>query len=485
MFALRQYQRQACDMAAQSKRALIVAPPGAGKTTIAAELIRRELEKPRASAQAPRRFVLVLAHRKELIAQAAARISGHGVGTPSVIMAGHAPTLGSRVLVASVQTLARRKHTIDAFAGSISLVIVDEAHRAMAKSYKKIFERLPTSASVIGLTASPYRLDGQPLGDLFDDLIIAAQPDELIQAGHLIEPKIYGAPVALGSVKRTRGDFDRGTLSAAMNVRRLTGRIVEHYLKLAKGRRAVVFACSVEHSEQIAGEMRAAGVRAAHIDAQTPGAVRDQVLADLRGGALSVVSNVEILTEGWDLPELGAVICARPTMSAGLYTQMVGRVLRPKPGGAGGIIIDHAGLVSLHGWPTARRVYSLDQKEQRPKKVPDLRLPGFSNCARCFALFARKNKTACPECGEPLPRSELRRPPIETAEALIEYQSELEAKRREKAAANADKLYIKDLKTARDRQYRDGWADFRYKSRRGRWPTNEQRENAKRAIDHE
>ena len=182
MQTLRPYQAAAVDRAQAARRALIVAPPGAGKTTIAAEIIRREIDKPRPSHQCPPRYVLVLAHRKELIAQAAHRIKTNTGIEPVIIQAGQVAGGFGRVIVASVQTLARRAAWLRRRADVISLVIIDEAHRAPAKSYQKILDRL-NAPRVIGLTASPYRLDGKPLGDLFDEMIIAAEPADLIAAG--------------------------------------------------------------------------------------------------------------------------------------------------------------------------------------------------------------------------------------------------------------------------------------------------------------
>lgn len=473
MQILRPYQARAVQAARASASALIVAPPGAGKTTIAAEIIRCE----------PGR-VLFLAHRRELISQAAARLAQFDVDVHRIEPGAHY-NAAFRVHVASVQTLARRASTVEAMARDTALVVIDEAHRALAASYKKITDAVP-GARVIGLTASPYRLDGRALGDLFGELIEAAQPPELVDAGYLIEPRVFGVPMQdrLRAVPVSGGDYQRAGLSAAMTGAKLTGDIVGHYLRFARGQRAVCFATSVAHSTEIRDAMRLAGVRAEHVDAKTPGFERERILDALRAGRIDVVCNVEILTEGWDLPALGAVILARPTMSPGLFIQMTGRVLRPKPGGGGGLIIDHAGCVQAHGWPTASRAWSLTERERRTQNAEPL--PGFSNCAECFAIFARRGKTACPECGEEIPVNERRRPSCETRAELEELRNterEQVRVRIRNTPGRAEGLYFRDYATGIARGYRDGWAAFRYKQRCGRWPSQELKAEARARSD--
>jgi superfamily II DNA or RNA helicase len=440
------------------RRLLLVLPTGGGKTTIAAAMIRGTVDRGRKG--------MFLAHRRELISQCSNRLREHAILHGIVQADSPFRNAAAPVQVASVPTLvnriAKRRYPAD-------LIIVDEAHRSTAPSYLKVLEAYP-DAIVVGLTATPYRADGKGLGGIYEELILAEHPDALVRDGFLIEPTIFapGSPDT-SKVKVKAGDYVPGELAEIMDRGSITGDIVEHWRRLVNGGRTVVFACTVEHSLHLRDRFREAGIPAAHIDAETPGPERDASLAKLRSGDIRVVTNVGIVTEGFDLPALEACVLARPTKSTGLYLQMVGRVLRPDPatGKTRALVLDHGNCVRDHGWPTAPREFSLDG----PPRLVDKRgreITGLSVhvCRQCFASFAR-HIAACPQCGLAT-RAE--------QDVLQEADGELEEIRREQTPeppppiSRLREAYRGLIIMARDRGWKIEAAKIRFKQQFKLWP---------------
>lgn len=466
---LRPYQREALDglrerMSLGLRRLLLVVPTGGGKTTIAAEMIH--------GAVARRRRVLFLAHRKELIDQASARLDQFSV-PHGVIMAGHRRHNPLHpVQVASVQTLVRRRKP------DAELVIVDEAHHARANTYQRILDHYPR-APVIGLTATPWRTDGKGLGELFDDLVAPVGIRELTEQGFLVPVSgfAYDSP-DLRQVRTRGGDFERRGLELAMGSRVIAGHIVERYLE-HRGKRAVLFAATVKHSLDLVERFRAAGVRAEHLDGETEKDTREAILARLASGETEVVSNVGVLTEGWDCPAVEICILARPTQSVALYLQMVGRVLRPAPGKTTARIHDHAGAVLMHGLPGMERDVSLTADVSVRGKGGRQVAP-LKQCLGCYAIFESRSR-ACPMCGwEPeAPKlrevtSDLREisldqvgqgSPLQAIQAAIEKAATRQVTREE-----AREEYVRLARQARAKGWKPAAAKVRFKSRFGFWP---------------
>ncbi len=260
--------------------------------------------------------------------------------------------LGQRTQVASIQTFtarAMRSRTIEH--PPATLLIADEGQHAPAKTWRQVFSAYP-DATLIGLTATPCRADGRGLGNIFrDGLLVNTTVADLISLGFLVPSVVY-APTRpdLAGVRVRMGDYVENQLAERMDKPKLTGDIVEHWLRLGERRRTVVFATNVAHSIHIRDSFRQANVACEHIDASTPADERAQILAKLRAGTIEIVSNVMVLTEGWDEPAVSCVILARPTKHMGLYRQMVGRVLRPAPGKTNALVLDHAGAIFQHGF---------------------------------------------------------------------------------------------------------------------------------------
>lgn len=343
---------------ANLRRVMLQAPTGAGKTVLFAEIIQREY-------QAGRR-VLLLVHRKELITQACTKLFKLGVPY-GLIAAGYVPSPSQQVQIASVQTAVRRKLPFH-----FDLIITDEAHHALADSYLSIYAQYP-EARLLGVTATPVRTNGQGFQDLFDHLVVGPSVRSLIEDGYLVQPKVYAAPLRedLTKVKVTAGDYNEKALAEMLDKSYIIGGIVDQWQKRAEGLKTVCFAINVQHSKHIVEQYKANGISAAHVDGTTPTHERDQILADFARGKYLILSNVGIVTEGFDVPAIECVQLVRPTKSLSLYLQMVGRGLRPIEGKDRALILDHANCVFEHGLPEDDRKWTLRgvEKELKPKQL--------------------------------------------------------------------------------------------------------------------
>lgn len=459
---LRPYQQEAVQnlrarVAAGVRRLIIVAPTGSGKTTIAAHII--------ASAASRGSRVLFMAHRRELITQAYNRLVRLGVPENQLgVLMGQDRRYrpGAPVQVASVDTLRNRAKPL------ADIVFVDECHRATAKTYRDIASCYP-DAIHLGLTATPYRANGEGLDDAYDDLLLVASPRQLIDEGHLVEPRVFTVPTGslpdLSSVRMKRGDYDQRALAEAVDSKLLVGNLVEHWLRHAPGVRTVAFAVSVAHSKHIAEQFRAAGIAAEHLDGGTPTLERDAILGRLETGETTVVSNCGILGEGWDQPAVKCAILARPTRSTGLYLQQAGRILRPW-NGQGATILDHGGCVLEHGLPQDDRVFTLDGTRKRNGK----RGAPVRTCPSCLAVLPLSTRQ-CPECSTVL--IEQRDLPQEHEGTLVEVRPE-----------DLKRIELERLRSIADeRGYKPGWVYYRFKERFGEAPPRERWTRSERAVD--
>jgi len=465
--SLRRYQTHSIEelravYAQDVRAALLVSPTGSGKTVIMGEIIR--------SAVALGGSILFLAHRKELIDQVSKRLDSVEVGH-GVIMSGHPRLLPwERVQVASIPTLVSRLSRGESMPHA-DLVVIDEAHHARARTYGRILDAYP-EARILGATATPWRTDGRGLGEIFQQLVVAARPRELIDQGYLVPYTGFAYDVpALDEVERKRGDYEQHGLELVMSERRIVGNVVQQYLEHARGLRAVLFATSIKHSQDLVGRFVEAGVAAEHIDGETDVRTREAILERIRTGTTHVLCNVGIVTEGWDCPELEVCILARPTLSAGLYLQMVGRIMRPAPGKTVARIHDHAGCFMEHGAPDLDREYSLDPDARAFKGE---KLPSLRTCKECFAIFPVSAGPACPACGHmnpPMPR-ELRE--IDGPGVRITPLSELPQFKHASEETKRDH-YERLVRAGIEKQYRPGAAAMKFRAIYGCWPSSEWR----------
>lgn len=363
------------------RRQLLVSPTGSGKTQIFSFVTKGALEKGLR--------VLILAHRSEILDQISLALLRFQV--PHVMLtAGRRIPKNYRVMVASIQTLVRQLEG----SPEPDLLVIDEAHRSAAQTWVTVFAQYNRSR-ILGVTATPERLDGKGLGDFFDRMVLGPSTPWLITNGFLARP-IHYAPelVDTSCLRKTAGDYNKGDAAALMDKPTITGSAVEHYRRICPGKRAVAFCVSIEHAEHVAAEFRAAGIPSESVDGKMSKEERKAVFKRFEEGETSVLTSCELVSEGVDIPTVTAAIMLRPTSSLAMYLQCVGRALRPKPDGGPAIILDHVGNWMRHGRVEEEREWTLDGQsaKKRPKEV----VIATKQCESCFAVFTTP---ACPQCG--------------------------------------------------------------------------------------
>lgn len=383
------------------RRVLLVMPTGAGKTVVFCDMVKRAVDN-------GKRAGIVVRGRK-LVDQASARLMREEV-RHGVLMASHhnhRPHLP--VQVYSIDTL-RARDLVPEF----DLLIVDEAHLFTSKGDREFLARLQAKGFTVAVTATPYCPGG--LRHLAEEMVRPVTMQELIDQGHLV-PFRYFAPsepdlrgVRINSVTK---DYNTTQLEERMVAGQLTGRIIDHWAKIASDLPTLLFAVNINHSKMLVERFRAAGIAAEHCDADSPDSERANVIRRLETGRTKVVCNVGIFCTGVDIPALGALIMARSTASRNLYIQQAGRGTRPHPGKRDCILLDHAGNIRRHGFPTFEPQVDLDGREKSDSYKPEAKI-----CKECFAVYLGP---VCTECGVEPPKRE--RPEIaETHEELQEIR---------------------------------------------------------------
>jgi superfamily II DNA or RNA helicase len=435
---------------------LLVMPTGGGKTDIAAHLIKRTA--------AEFKSAIFVVHRREIVKQASDRLRQAGVAH-GIMMAGEKDRRFDRVQVCSIQTVAARNLRPDA-----NLIIIDEAHHVPARSYLALIEQHP-SARIIGLTATPCRGDGRGLGGVFASMIDLIQVQDLINKGHLVPTKVYAEdPGSLKGVATARGDYVGAELAARMDTERLVGNILLEKLKRAPGLKTIVFASSVGHSVHIRDEFRTHGISAEHIDGKTLKAERDEILAKLARGEVEVVTNYGVLTEGFDCPDVGCCILARPTKQLGLYKQMIGRAIRSAPGKTEAIILDHAGATLRHGFAEDRVEWTLDPDEgavnATHRQYEKTGRDRFIECSGCGGM--REGGKACPCCGFVPPQKPVEYQMREGDLGLLERNGKVKPTIYDREAR--EQWHGMILHIAQERGRKSGWVWHSYQAKFGEKP---------------
>jgi superfamily II DNA or RNA helicase len=430
------------------RRVLLVSPTGSGKGTIATWMIHKATER--------KSRVLFLVNRRELVKDTSRRLDRLGVDH-GVIMGDHPrrkPWLN--IHVASIDTLQRREVPPPA-----DLIFADECHFSISPTWRKVLDRY--TCPVIGMSATPIRADGRGLGEFFDAMVSGPSVRDLMDRGFLVPARIF-APAApeLETVTVSHGEYNQKQLARAVDRSKIIGDVVAHWLKIARGRPTVVFAVSVEHSRHIVDQFTAAGIRAVHVDADTPDEERDRIWAGLADGSIQICSSVGVISYGWDVPPVSCAILARPTKSLALYLQQIGRVLRTHPTKTDALILDHAGCCLEHGFPDDEREWTLDGVRKR--FTGDIRGPSVRMCKNCWAAHS-SNSPRCPFCGwEPEKQDGM---PDQVDGSLTEVtEANRPAYTIRKLSTNPRIAELQN--TAAEKGYKPGWVWFQIQRLKGR-----------------
>ena len=435
---------------------LIQLATGGGKTALAAAMIKKALGKGN--------MIFFVVHRRDLITQTSNTFKDFKI-PHGFIASGKPFNPYMNAYICSIDTL---KNRLDS-APIPKIVFVDECHLARAKGWQEVVNFYKSKGSwIIGLSATPWRLDGKGLGTLFDDMVCGPSMRELIDQGYLSDYR-YFAPSSpdLSGIRTVAGDYNKGQLSEMMekdNV--IVGNAISHYKKHCKGMRAVAYCCSIKHSKMVAENFRNAGIPAEHMDGETPDNERRRIITDFATGKIKIIANVDLITTGFDLKNqsgldvtIDAVILLRPTKSLSLYLQMVGRALRQKDYPA--IILDHANCSKIHdALPCDKFEWSLEGAK-KSKNTSSQSGPRVIQCITdangpgCFYCYSYGN--ACPECGKPRAIKEKKIEEVEGELAELSRDQKVKAKKMEQGQARTLEDLI-ELGKKRNMKYPAKWA---------------------------
>src|SRR6266436_2995132 len=385
---LRGYQQDLIDKTVEALRdhrsVLLQAPTGAGKTEMAVEVARRHRDK----------VVWFVCHRHEIVAQTSAALKRSGADSHGVVAPRYPEDPTIKIQVCSIGAL---RHRFKRYPPP-DLIVLDECHHVAASSWAKLVEHFP-DAKLLGLTATPERLDSRGLDDWFEHMIVGPDTRTLIDEGYLSKFKYFAPTIPDLRGVHVRGkEYDRDDLEKAMSKHTLVGDVIDHYKRLTPSARALAFCISVEAARELAARFTKAGIPAKHVDWETPQEKRDKAVADLASGKIRVLTNKEVFTEGFDLPAIDAVLLLRPTKSFALYRQMIGRCLRVARGKPYTTILDHAGLIFDHEFPDDDVEWSLSGRRSgvagTHKKYSTHGI--IRRCPECSTVH--KWSAKCPEC---------------------------------------------------------------------------------------
>lgn len=469
---LRPYQQNALDsiraaFRSGKRRVMVCSPTGSGKGVMLSNVIN--------SAAAKGSRVLFLVHRTEILYQVSDYMDHYEI-RHGIIKAGEIHDPRHNVDLASVQTMIRRIKQKDF--GSYDMIVVDEAHHATASTYVEIIEKYQPKL-LIGFSATPCRKSGMGLGTLFDELVIVATMNDLIEQGFLV-PIRYYAPFEpdLKGVKLTAGDYNEKQLNMVMMQGAITANIVQKWRDLGEGRQTICFTTTVAHSIALCEKFQAEGIHAEHVDGSTDPEERKEILRRYAAGEFKILCNCAVFTEGVDIPSISCVLMARPTKSISMYLQCVGRGMRLADGKQDMILIDCAGVYWEHGPVQEITNWTLNEKtkmESAKNKERKERNSRPITCLNCDLVYTGQLK--CPKCGT-VPVKEKYGMDVEEIDAVlgeIVYKGGTGSDKRKaakKAVTMEEKqaFYSQLITHSRNKGYKDGWVARQYREKFDVWP---------------
>ncbi len=450
---LRDYQKQGVEQIRNSyargnKAPLYVLPTGGGKAIVLSYIASQAALKGK--------VIYILAHRIELVDQLSLTMRKFNADHEIITAKRKFPSTQKKIYIASVQTLARR---LNYPFPKPDLIVIDEGHHLIAgNTWGQVIEHFHDSRLLI-VTATPSRLSGEGLGKgrggYADDLIIGPTTAELIEMGMLCKYKYYApSKPDLTNIKTIQGDYEQTQLANTMSQPSIVGDVVEHYQKYLKGKRALVFGVTIDHINILKRAFNEAGILAETIEGTMETSHRTFLINKFINYEIQVLLNVNLVTEGFDLPELDAVIVARATQSLSLFRQIVGRVLRIAKGKELAIILDHGSNYERHGLPDDEITWSLDSPKKKRKSTD--KLESIKRCEVCFTVNKVANQY-CEECKAPLFK-ETEKKEIEHVDGeLVEITARTERKNLQS---------LQDLISyGKIKGYKPQWAYYVYKSR--------------------
>lgn len=373
-YKLRPYQERIVEKTRKAfkegyKSPIIVSPAGSGKTVIIGNIIKSATDK--------KNHVLFIVHRMELIHQVRETLMKSDVNMDYV----------------DLQMVITVANNLDHITQP-TMIITDESHHGLANSYRKVYDYFPKALKV-GFTATPTRLSGEGMGDVNDILIEEVDVQFLID-NNFLAPFRYYAPRLIDTEELELSgisDFSKDSIDDSMEINRIYGDVVRHYEKLAFGEQAIAYCHSVEASIATAEAFKNLGYKAVHVDGDTPKEERNITIDRFKQGDIRIITNVDIIGEGFDVPDCSTIIMLRPTQSLSLFIQQSMRGMRFRPH-KNAVIIDHVDNVSRHGLPNDERNWTLESRTKKESKEEMM----IKTCDKCYAVY-HKEEPKCPICG--------------------------------------------------------------------------------------
>lgn len=336
-------------------------PTGTGKTRLFTSIIHDINEYSIQQREAVK--ILIIAHRTELIDQIDESLGKYKVAH-GIIAGGRKKDYTLPVQVASIQTLTNVHNIGDAEKLNTQFVIIDEAHHALAATYKKLWKMYP-DAKFLGVTATPWRMNHQSFTDLFDTIILSMPIKDFIKQGYLSTYKYFSlrddSPIkkTIGNIEIDRfGEYKEASMEEKMDIGSIRAQLLNSYLTFAKGKRGIIYAININHAKHICQEYQDAGFNVVSIDSKTPATERKDLVDKFKNKQIDIIVNVDVFSEGFDCPDIEFIQLARPTLSLVKYLQQVGRGLRPTKNKENCVILDNVGMYANFGLPDEHRQWN-------------------------------------------------------------------------------------------------------------------------------